>query len=58
MTGKLCKCKARTIRKYCSNCGLEQTGDYFKCACCGEKTLEQYCSDEDMRICIFCNEVK
>ena len=53
---KTCKkCKTKTIRKFCSNCGEEQKGDFFKCACCGEKTLEGYETTYDLRICGICS---
>jgi formylmethanofuran dehydrogenase subunit E len=54
MMGKKCKCGITSIRKFCP-CGKEQKGDYFKCANCGEKTLEGYESKEDTRVCEVCS---
>ena len=57
MVGVKCSCGCRTIRKFCSNCGKEQEGDYFKCAWCGEKTLEKYYAEHDNRLCLSCGEL-
>lgn len=55
MKGKKCKCGCVGIRKFCFNCGKEQEGGFFKCADCGEKTLEGYESESDTRVCEVCS---
>lgn len=52
---KECSCGAKTIRKFCPECNKEQDGDYFKCSCCGEKTLNGFESRGDTIICGICS---